>query len=114
MAGWTVSDAGSPDYNGNYPEFGIWAGKPYYKLDDTHFLFWVDMAPNPSYWCLGDMAAENAYFGEADNEVLPANPWSVGDGAANAPVVSAWEVGDDGDVLSRGARRKRMRSSKIV
>ncbi|GAH10474.1 unnamed protein product, partial [marine sediment metagenome] len=45
--GWTVTGAGAVGYNGDYTENGTEGGKAAYRLDDTHWLYWMPDAGPP-------------------------------------------------------------------
>lgn len=93
---WLVSGAGSTDYNGSYVETGAYNGKPAYKLDDDHWLWWNTVATNK--WVLapalgsGDIQYRSDFVAD-----LPGNPWQAVGGSAPAPSVEV-DTSGGGDV----------------
>ena len=91
MGNWIISGAGTAGYNGTYLEDGVGSGKPLYRLDATHVLYWYPLAAT---WALGPSVGSVYYLGTGAD--LPANPWSVGMGEAPAPTVAEAEESDAG------------------
>ena len=108
MPDFTVTNAGSPDFNDDYTENGVNVGKPAYEGDvNGMWLYYIQFGPSKYGWVLdtaikgGAALAEwDYYYGQGTQATPPEGTYTPGTGDAPGADVAVYVASGVGDKIT--------------